>query len=212
MKLYDQMHADWKSALAPLRKSFDVIEVQIQTESITPAFEDVMRALTVPIDSIRVVIFGQDPYPKAGYAHGLAFSVPNGVHPLPASLRNIFKELDDDCGERSARGCDLSLWADQGVLLINRILTTRSGESLTHRDYGWQVITDEVARILGQRQVVAILWGKFAQELAPYFRSDFTISSVHPSPLSAYRGFFGSKPFSTANQVLLREGLEPIQW
>ena len=171
-----------------------------------------MRALTTPIESIRVVIIGQDPYPTPGYAHGLAFSVSRNVVKLPASLKNIFKELESDCAvERPVNG-DLSRWSDQGVLLLNRILTTRAGQSLAHADIGWQVITDEVARVLGERSVIAILWGKSAQELTHYFPAEVVIASAHPSPLSSYRGFFGSKPFSSVNRILVDRGQDGINW
>ena len=169
------------------------------------------RCLGQSIESTYVVIFGQDPYPTQGHADGLAFSVDEIVSPLPPTLRNIFKELATDCGVTRNRG-DLSDWFDQGVMLINRILTTDTGASLTHSDIGWQEITGTVARELGKRQVVAILWGKSAGELSNYFREDWRIESVHPSPLSAYRGFFGSKPFSRCNNILMKNGKTPIQW
>ena len=158
-----------------------------------------------------MVIFGQDPYPTQGHAHGLAFSVDDSVRPLPPSLRNIFTELSDDCGITRKQG-DLSDWFDQGVMLLNRVLTTQTGSSLAHSDFGWQEITDAVAKELGEHQVVAILWGKSAGELAPYFSAQRCIESVHPSPLSAYRGFFGSKPFSKCNAILARNKLEMISW
>ena len=171
-----------------------------------------MRALSTPIESIRVVIIGQDPYPTPGHAHGLAFSVPSDVTPLPASLRNIFKELESDVGIPMSGNGDLSPWAEQGVLLLNRILTTESGYSLKHELLGWQVITNEIARTLGHKPVVAILWGKNAQELSHFFDPGLTITSAHPSPLSAYRGFFGSKPFSACNEILHRYKRPQIQW
>ena len=158
-----------------------------------------------------MVIFGQDPYPTKGHADGLAFSVANNVSPLPPSLRNIFKELSTDCGVTRTGG-DLSDWFDQGVMLINRILTTNTGSSLTHADIGWKEITDSVAEELGKHNVVAILWGKSAGELLEYFPEDCRIQSAHPSPLSAYRGFFGSKPFSRCNNILVAHGKTPIRW
>jgi uracil-DNA glycosylase len=157
------------------------------------------------------VIFGQDPYPAKGYAHGLAFSVDANVSPLPASLRNIYKELDSDLGIKRGDG-DLADWFDQGVMLINRILTTDIGASMAHAKLGWQEITNSVARTLGERDVIAVLWGSSALELAPYFREENVISSVHPSPLSAYKGFFDSRPFSKVNSKLGRKGFSEIKW
>ena len=212
MSFYHQMHDEWQSALFGVKKSFSEIELKLMNEVITPDYENVMRALTVPISTIRVVIIGQDPYPRPGYAQGLAFSVAPTVSPLPPSLKNIFKELASDYRGEIPKNGDLSHWADQGVLLLNRILTTRIGEPLSHANFGWQSITDEVARILGSRSVAAILWGSSAQELAQFFAKDLTISSPHPSPLSAYRGFFGSKPFSGVNQILAKQGFKAITW
>lgn len=212
MNLFDQLHPQWQEVLAHLKSNVDAIDIALIGEDIAPDYPYVMRALTVPIDSIRVVIFGQDPYPTRGYAHGLAFSVAQDVSPLPASLRNIFKELSQDCGLKVSDNGDLHRWADQGVMLVNRILTTRVGQSLAHADLGWQIITNEVARVLGERGVIAIMWGKSAQELIPYFNGALVIQSPHPSPLSAYRGFFGSKPFSRANELLGQRGLKKINW
>lgn len=212
MSLYEQLHPEWQAVLAHLRSDLDAIDVALIGEDIAPNYAYVMRALTVPIGSIRVVIFGQDPYPTRGYAQGLAFSVARDVSPLPASLRNIFNELSQDCGLQVGDNGDLHRWVDQGVMLLNRILTTRVGQSLAHEDLGWQVITNEVAKVLGAQGVIAIMWGKAAQELMPYFREELVIQSSHPSPLSAYRGFFGSKPFSRVNGLLLERGIKPINW
>jgi len=212
MTLFDQLHSSWRLELVGLRRNFDLIESKLTGLAITPEFTNILRALALPIDDVRVVIVGQDPYPGVGFAHGLAFSVDNGVSPLPASLRNIFQELDDDFGPSNHANGDLHGWAEQGVLLLNRILTTEIGESLAHKDIGWQEITDQVARIIGARSVVAILWGKSAQELSQYFQSDLIIASPHPSPLSAHRGFFGSKPFTRSNQLLTSLGHNPIDW
>lgn len=212
MSLFDQLHPDWQEALSELRGQIDLIDSKLQTADLAPEYENVMRALSVSIESIRVVIIGQDPYPTQGHAHGLAFSVSSDVTPLPASLRNIFMELESDVGIPMSRNGDLSRWAQQGVLLLNRILTTQSGSSLKHALLGWQEITDEIARTLGQRPVVAVLWGKSAQELTHLFDPGLTITSAHPSPLSSYRGFFGSKPFSKTNQLLESIGLPVIRW
>lgn len=212
MSLFSQLHPDWQEVLSDLRGQIDFIDSQLYTSEIAPEYKNVMRALTIPIESIRVVIIGQDPYPTPGHADGLAFSVSGDVTPLPASLRNIFKELESDIGIPMSANGDLSRWAHQGVLLLNRILTTQSGHSLKHELLGWQLITNEIARILGHRSVVAILWGKNAQELSHFFNPGLTITSAHPSPLSAYRGFFGSKPFSTCNDILTQNSKPTIQW
>jgi uracil-DNA glycosylase len=212
VSLFSQLHPDWQEALSELRGQIDLIDSKLNTSDLAPEYENVMRALSTSIESIRVVIIGQDPYPTSGHAHGLAFSVSNSVTPLPASLRNIFKELESDVGIPMSENGDLSRWAAQGVLLLNRILTTESGFSLKHELLGWQEITNEIARTLGQKPVVAILWGKNAQELSHFFDSGLTITSPHPSPLSAYRGFFGSKPFSTCNEILRRYKRPEIEW
>ena len=212
MSLFDQLHPDWQEALSELRGQIDLIDSKLQTSDVAPEYENVMRALSVSIESISAVIIGQDPYPTPGHAHGLAFSVSSSVTPLPASLRNIFKELESDVGIPVSANGDLSRWVQQGVLLLNRILTTESGYSLKHELLGWQKITNEIARILGQRPVVAILWGKNAQELSHFFDPGLTITSAHPSPLSAYRGFFGSKPFTKCNEILRGYTRPEIQW
>ena len=209
--LFDQLHPDWKKVLQPHESAIAKIEARLLGADSTPDFSRILRSLTRSIKSTKVVIFGQDPYPTQGHAHGLAFSVDDSVRPLPPSLRNIFTELSDDCGITRKQG-DLSDWFDQGVMLLNRVLTTQTGSSLAHSDFGWQEITDAVAKELGEHQVVAILWGKSAGELAPYFSAQRCIESVHPSPLSAYRGFFGSKPFSRCNDILIAQKRSPIRW
>jgi len=210
--MFDQLHPDWQKALIRLEPDFDRIDSQLEFSETLPSYENIVRALTTPLDSISVVIIGQDPYPTPGHAHGLAFSVSSDISPLPASLRNIFKELESDIGIPMSSNGDLSRWAQQGVLLLNRILTTESGYSLKHELLGWQEITNEIAKTLGQLSIVAILWGKNAQELSHFFDPGLTITSAHPSPLSAYRGFFGSKPFSTCNDILRQYNKPAIQW
>jgi len=209
--LFDQLHPDWKEVLQPYSGSISKIERSLLGVDISPEFSNIFRSLTRSIDSTSVVIFGQDPYPTQGHAHGLAFSVDDSVTPLPPSLRNIFTELSDDCGITRNQG-DLSDWFDQGVMLLNRVLTTQTGSSLAHSDFGWQEITDAVAQELGKHEIVAILWGKSAEELARYFSPEWRIESVHQSPLSAYRGFFGSKPFSRCNDILIAQKRSPIRW
>jgi uracil-DNA glycosylase len=189
----------------------DQIEERLLNIDCAPEFESVFRTLSRSIESSRVVIFGQDPYPSKGHANGLAFSVNKSVSPLPPSLRNIFAELATDVGVERLDG-DLTDWFSQGVLLVNRVLSTEVGTSLAHSDFGWQEVTQSIAQELGKREVVAILWGKNAGELSSFFPAERRIESVHPSPLSAYRGFFGSKPFSRCNQILLSNNQSVINW
>jgi uracil-DNA glycosylase len=209
--LFDQLHPDWQVVLQPHKDLIDHIENKLVGIDVAPEFENIFRSLTRSVASTHVVIFGQDPYPTKGHAHGLAFSVDESVTPLPASLRNIYEELSTDCGVRRTSG-DLSAWFDQGVLLVNRVLTTQVGSSLAHADIGWQEITEAVAAELGKNDVVAILWGKNAGELSRYFPPEWRLESVHPSPLSAYRGFFGSKPFSRCNEILRQHSKNAIRW
>lgn len=209
--LFDQLHPEWQSELEVHKSLIDEIDAFIQGQEITPSRELIFRALNNPITSTRVVIFGQDPYPTKGHAHGLAFSVDRSVSPLPASLRNIYKELQEDLGVTRKDG-DLSDWTEQGVMLINRILSTEVGKSLAHEMLGWQQITETVARVLGKRDVIAVLWGNSAQQLRTHFSELSYVSSAHPSPLSAYRGFFGSKPFSQVNAKLKSKGFSEVNW
>lgn len=211
MPLFDQLHADWQIELKNHRELIESIDSTIQNQDISPSYDKVFRALSYPLESTRVVIFGQDPYPTKGHANGLAFSVDSEVSPLPASLRNIFKELESDLNIKKTSG-DLSEWSNQGVMLINRVLTTETGKSLAHDKLGWQEITETVAKVLGQKDVIAVLWGSSAQEQKQYFKDEKVVLSVHPSPLSAYRGFFGSRPFSKVNEKLITKGVMPISW
>jgi uracil-DNA glycosylase len=211
-QLFKQLHPDWQIALADLQPHIDSIERSLDKDNVAPGFDNVFRALNTPISSVRVVIFGQDPYPTAGVAHGLAFSARNHGAKIPASLQNIFVELTEDMAKPLRSQTDLSDWALQGVLLLNRILTTSVGSSLSHSKLDWERVTDRVAQVLGERDVVAICWGRYAQEVSHFFREEWLITSVHPSPLSAYRGFFGSKPFSKANGVLEKNGITTINW
>ena len=210
MFLFDQLHQEWKVVFKNLEPEINRIDSLLDSQSVTPVYSNIMRVFSQPISRIKVVIVGQDPYPGVGQAQGLAFSVSSDL--LPASLKNIFRELSDDLKVAVRTNGDLDDWAQQGVFLLNRVLTTKPGESLAHIDYGWQAITTEAAKILGNRKSVGILWGKTAQELKIHFDSALTIESAHPSPLSAYRGFFGSKPFSRTNALLISRGLTPIIW
>jgi len=210
--LFNQLHPEWQDVLAKHRQSIGLIENRLSDRNIAPSFDNIFRALTRPPSLCKVVIFGQDPYPGVGQANGFAFSVEPLNRNIPASLRNIFKELSSDLEIAEPSNGDLTHWSEQGVLLLNRILSTDIGSSLSHRDYGWQEITDSVAQYLGGQKVVAILWGKNASELSRFFATEWIVSSVHPSPLSAYRGFFGSKPFTHANQILVNNGIPPVMW
>jgi uracil-DNA glycosylase len=210
-QLFEQLHSDWQKILQPHKDLIGEIESKLDGVEIAPGFNNIFRSLTRSIESTHAVIFGQDPYPTRGHAHGLAFSVDQSVTAFPPSLRNIFTELSTDCGVTRNSG-DLSDWLDEGVLLVNRVLTTQVGASLAHSGFGWQEVTNAVAQELGKHDVVAILWGKSAGELAKYFRPDWRIESVHPSPLSAYRGFFGSKPFSRCNEILESSNKISIRW
>uniref|UniRef100_UPI0039EE1252 uracil-DNA glycosylase n=1 Tax=Sinomonas sp. G460-2 TaxID=3393464 RepID=UPI0039EE1252 len=173
----------------------------------------VLRAFREPLSAVKVLVVGQDPYPTPGHAMGLSFSVAAGVRPLPRSLANIFRELTDDVGRAPLDG-DLTAWAEQGVLLLNRVLTVRAGESAAHRRAGWEAVTDAAVRAVVGRglPLVAILWGKDAQSMGPLLGATPVIATAHPSPLSAARGFFGSRPFSRANSLLAEQGASPIDW
>jgi uracil-DNA glycosylase len=176
-----------------------------------PNEENIFRALEIPPHEVKVVIVGQDPYPNPRYAMGLAFSIPAGVTPLPQSLKNIFAEIKNDLDIDRTNG-DLSDWANQGVLLLNRSLTVETGKSNSHSEIGWQGVTEKIIQAVANLGAVAILWGNDAQKMSHLFSDSDVFKSAHPSPLSAYRGFFGSKPFSKVNRRLEEKGLTPIKW
>ena len=209
--LFDQLHPEWQKELERHKDLIDSIDLFLRKREIAPSHDLVFRALSNPIASTKVVIFGQDPYPTKGHAHGLAFSVEASVSPLPPSLRNIYKELYSDLAIVRTLG-DLGDWQEQGVMLINRILSTEVGQSMAHSKLGWQEVTETVAQALGKRNVIAVLWGNTALELKKYFNPEDVVSSVHPSPLSARRGFFGSSPFSQVNAKLVAKGSQEINW
>ena len=204
------VHSSWAPIFEPIRGQIEDVLQTIEAEEITPPRDSIFRAFAIDLASVRCVIVGQDPYPTPENAMGLAFSIPAHVEKIPKSLKNIFIELESDIGISTPSHGDLTRWMNSGVLLLNRVLTTRPGESDAHRAIGWQKVTDHIARELGKRGVVAILWGRQAQELSPYFTD--SVEGAHPSPLSAYRGFFGSKPFSRVNEILRRNGLAEIDW
>ena len=204
------VHSSWNAIFQPIQNEIDAILRMLEDEECTPPKDLIFAAFQSDLASIRCVIVGQDPYSSDGNAMGLAFSVDPSVEKIPASLKNIFIELESDQGIAIPESGDLTPWSKEGVLLLNRVLTTRVGESNAHIGLGWQKITDHIARELRKRPLVAILWGRHAQELAPYF--PMRVESVHPSPLSAYRGFLGSKPFSKANAALHSMNIKPIDW
>jgi uracil-DNA glycosylase len=211
----------WATALEPVEEHVATMGQYLREEvaagrGYLPAGENVLRAFTFPFDKVRVLIVGQDPYPTPGHAVGLSFSVAADVRPLPKSLGNIFTEYASDLGHPAPSCGDLTPWAQRGVLLLNRVLTVQPGNSASHRGKGWEAVTECAIRALvGRRQpMVAILWGRDASTLKPMLAgSDCqSIESPHPSPLSASRGFFGSRPFSRANELLAQMGGEPIDW
>jgi len=212
MNLFEQMHPEWQLALSQCRTDLNAIDTRLKSSETTPPYELIMRAYRKPLSEIKVVIFGQDPYPTPGVAQGLAFSTSETAHKLPASLRNIYKELESDCGTQPRDSGDLTHWSEQGVFLLNRILTTQPGFSMAHVHVGWQSFTEATAAVLGSQNVIGVFWGNTVKDLQKYFDPELTISSAHPSPLSAYRGFFGSKPFSTANELLIKQGKSLITW
>ena len=210
---------DWAEALAPVEPTVARMGEFLRGEvaagrGYLPAGPNVLRAFTRPLADVRVLIVGQDPYPTPGHAVGLSFSVAPHVRPLPRSLQNMFRELETDCGVAPAASGDLTPWFEQGVLLLNRCLTVQPGRPNSHKGKGWEEITSRAIDALAARggPLVAILWGRDAQGLIPALGATPVIASPHPSPMSADRGFFGSRPFSRANAALIEQGAEPIDW
>ncbi len=209
----------WARALEPVADNIAAMGEFLRAENAAgrgylPAGANVLRAFTQPFADVRVLIVGQDPYPTPGHAVGLSFSVAPDVRPLPRSLENIFAEYGKDLGyERPATG-DLTAWAQAGVLMLNRVLTVAPGQPASHRGKGWEAVTEQAIRALVDRSepLVAILWGRDAATLKPMLGDVPYIESAHPSPLSASRGFFGSRPFSRANELLDELGAEPVNW
>ncbi len=204
---------DWAAALSPVQPSIDRLLDQVYPGTTLPPREDVLRAFSLPLAEVKVVIVGQDPYPTPGNSMGLAFSVNTGV-PIARSLTNIFKELASDTGAAIPATGDLTPWSKQGVLLLNRVLTVPAGQAGGHRKIGWEEVTACALSALAERggPLVAILWGKDAAATGKYLPGIPTIESAHPSPLSARRGFFDSKPFSRANELLVAQGATPVDW
>ena len=208
----EQLHPSWQESLKDVLPLLGVIEEKISNNSYLPNSNLVMRALSRDFYQSKVLILGQDPYPNPIYPVGLAFSIPANEKSFPTSLKNVFKELNTDLGVDIPESGDLSPWADQGVVLLNRTLTCRSGESNSHLDSGWRDFTEVCVAKMAAIGVIAILWGNNAQECSKYFAADKLIMAPHPSPLSGHRGFFGSKPFSRANAALIAAGKDPIDW
>jgi len=210
---------DWAEALEPVADEIAEMGRFLRAEiaagrGYLPVGDLVLRAFAEPLADVKVLITGQDPYPTPGHPVGLSFSVAPDVRPLPRSLVNIFTELQSDLDIAPAPSGDLTPWSRQGVLLLNRVLTVAPGASASHRGKGWEAVTAQAIRALVAREspLVAILWGRDAQSLRPMLGDVPAIESVHPSPLSASRGFFGSRPFSRANELLAAQGADPVDW
>lgn len=219
--LHELVEPGWARALEPVADQVAAMGQFLRAEVAAgrrylPAGPNVLRAFTFPFDSVRVLIVGQDPYPTPGHAVGLSFSVAADVRPLPRSLANIFDEYTADLGHPQPSCGDLTPWAQRGVLLLNRVLTVRPSNPASHRGKGWELVTGCAIRALAERPqpLVAILWGRDASTLKPMLAAGdcVAIESPHPSPLSASRGFFGSRPFSRANDLLKERGADPIDW
>jgi uracil-DNA glycosylase len=213
------VEAGWATALDPVKdqiaKMGDFLREQVAAgKRYLPSGENVLRAFKQPFDDVKVLIVGQDPYPTPGHPVGLSFSVAPKVTRLPGSLVNIFAEYSADLGFPAPANGDLSPWAERGVLLLNRVLTVEPGKPGSHRGKGWEEVTEQAIRALAARDrpLVAILWGRDARNLASVLGDVPRIESAHPSPMSAHNGFFGTRPFSRANQLLARQNAEPVDW
>lgn len=209
----------WATALEPVADRISAMGQFLRDEltagrEYLPAGEHVLRAFTQPFDGVRVLIVGQDPYPTPGHAVGLSFSVAPDVRPLPGSLVNIFTEYAEDLGHPLPANGDLTPWAERGVLLLNRALTVQPRRPASHRGKGWEAVTEQAIRALVERDrpLVAILWGRDARNLKPMLGPVPAVESAHPSPMSAHYGFFGTKPFSKVNELLVAQGAEPVDW
>lgn len=210
--IFQTVHPSWFSILEPLEEAILATFDVVGKGEYIPTVDRILAPLSTSLHEVKVVIVGQDPYPNADYADGYAFSVRTEVSPFPASLVNIFKELESDLGNPMPADGNLERWSRQGVLLINRTLTTVPGESHAHQRSGWMAITEVIIREVASKGAVGILWGGNAQQMSDYFDSSRVIKSAHPSPLSSYRGFFGSKPFSQCNEMLAQAGKTQISW
>jgi uracil-DNA glycosylase len=209
----------WADALAPVAGRIGQLGEFLRAEQAAgrrflPAGSRILAAFQQPFDNVKVLLVGQDPYPTPGHPIGLCFSVAPDVRPLPGSLQNIFKEYSADLGHPPPSNGDLTPWTEQGVMLLNRVLTVRPGAPGSHRRKGWEEVTEAAIRALVARgrPLVAILWGSDARSLRPMLGGVPAVESPHPSPLSASRGFFGSRPFSRANELLVAQGADHVDW
>ena len=216
---HGEIDPGWADALSPVQPQLSALAEFLDGEvdagrGFLPAPENVLRAFRAPLDDVRVLIVGQDPYPTPGHPIGLSFAADPHVRPLPRSLANIYRELNDDLGIAPAESGDLGPWTERGVLLLNRVLTVSPGAAGSHRKKGWEAVTDCAIAALVARDapLVSLLWGRDAQALTPQLVATPRIESAHPSPLSASRGFFGSRPFSRTNELLRAQGAQPIDW
>jgi len=217
--LRELIHPSWAEALDPVADRIAAMGDFLRAETAAgrrylPEGSRVLRAFEQPLDEVRVLIVGQDPYPTPGHPIGLCFAVEEHVRPIPRSLQNIYRELRDDLGVPTPEHGDLSAWTRQGVMLLNRVLTVQVGQPASHRGKGWEAVTEHAIRVLAARDapLVAILWGRDAGTLRPLLPGAGIVASAHPSPLSASNGFFGSRPFSRANELLAQAGAEPVDW
>jgi uracil-DNA glycosylase len=217
--LRDLVDPGWAEALAPVEADVHRMGDWLRDEVAAgrhylPAGDVVLRAFTQPFDDVKVLVVGQDPYPTPGHPIGLSFAVDPHVRPVPRSLANIYRELHDDLGVTPPPHGDLRAWSEQGVLLLNRVLTVEAGAAGSHRGKGWEAVTDQAVRALVARgkPLVAVLWGAQAASVRPLLGDTPVVASAHPSPLSASRGFFGSRPFSQVDALLREQGADPVDW
>lgn len=217
--LHELVHPSWVPALEPVADVLTGLGQMLRAEvaagrGYLPAGDVVLRAFADPMEDVRVLVVGQDPYPTPGHPIGLSFAVQRSVRPLPRSLHNIYAELVADTGVEPADHGDLSAWTAQGVMLLNRVLTVAPGSSGSHRGRGWEQVTDAAVAALVARDapLVAVLWGRDAQAMGPLLADTARVQSVHPSPLSASRGFFGSRPFSRVNDLLAKQDAAAVDW
>ena len=217
--LADLVDPGWAAALARVEDDVHRIGAWLRAETdagrpYLPAGPAVLRAFEDPFDRVKVLVVGQDPYPTPGHPIGLSFAVDPHVRPVPRSLQNVYRELHDDLGVTPPPHGDLRAWSEQGVLLLNRVLTVGVGEPASHRGKGWEAVTERAveALVARDRPLVAVLWGAQAASVRPLLGDTLVVASAHPSPLSASRGFFGSRPFSAVNDLLVAQGADPVDW
>lgn len=217
--LHEIMAPDWAQALAPVEPQIRAMGNFLRAEheagrATLPPGADIFRAFTYPMNEVKVLVIGQDPYPTPGHAMGLSFSVRPEVRPIPRSLQNIYKELQADTGLVPPTHGDLTAWSAQGVMLMNRVLSVGAGQAGSHRNLGWEQVTTAAIEALAQRgtPLVGLLWGADARKCRPLLGGYPCVESPHPSPLSASRGFFGSRPFSRVNELLVQQGAQPVDW